>query len=154
MTLWPFKDPVPVLVKPFPPSTLLLRLVAVLALPLMLPLIVLVKVLVPPIVWLPEFLITVPLTATLSAATLIPSPAPTLRVLSAVSSPPPLKPFPAITLLLRLVAVVAVLALPWIVLVKVLIPPIVWFPVVLTKPSELPGFENQSAKTLADTGLW
>ena len=37
---------------------------------------------------------------------------PNVKVLFAVKAPPPVKPFPATTLLLQLVAVVAVLALP------------------------------------------
>ena len=68
-------------------------------------------------------------TATVSAATDIPSPAPTLTVLFAVSWPPPVKPLPATTDLVQLVAVVAVAALPLIlpamVLENVLVPAIV-----------------------------
>ena len=51
-------------------------------------------------------------TATVSAATDIPSPAPTLTVLFAVSWPPPVKPLPATTDLVQLVAVVALVAVP------------------------------------------
>ena len=53
-------------------------------------------------------LTTVPSTAIESAATEIPSPAPAFSVLFASSWPPPVKPLPATTDLLQLVAVVAV----------------------------------------------
>jgi hypothetical protein len=63
-------------------------------------------------------------TATVSAATEMPLPAPTLSVLLALSVPPPVNPLPAITCLLQLVEAALPLILPTIVLVKVLVPPI------------------------------
>jgi len=59
----------------------------------------LLNVFVPPIVWFPLVLTTVLSTATVSSATLIPSPWPTLSVLFALNAPPPVSPLPAVIVL-------------------------------------------------------
>ena len=63
------------------------------------------NVLLPVIVCVPEVLKTVVSTATASAATDIPSPAPTLSVISELNAPPSVNPVPAVTVLVVLTTV-------------------------------------------------
>ena len=68
--------------------------------------ILLLKVLAPPIVWVPEVLTTVESTVILSAFAVIPSPPITLSV-GVPEVPPPVKPVPAVTPSMSPVAPVA-----------------------------------------------